>query len=37
MVQEVIQGLKISKSGTYIDCTIGYGGHAQHNLKTTIA
>ena len=33
MVQEVIQGLKISKSGIYIDCTIGYGGHAQHILK----
>ena len=33
MVQEVMQGLKISKAGTYIDCTIGYGGHAQQILK----
>ena len=33
MVQEVMKGLKISKSGTYIDCTIGYGGHANHILK----
>ena len=33
MVQEVIKGLKISKEGIYIDCTIGYGGHAQHILK----
>ena len=33
MVQEVMKGLKISKAGTYIDCTIGYGGHANHILK----
>lgn len=33
MVQEVMQDLKISKTGTYIDCTIGYGGHAQYILK----
>ena len=33
MVQEVMRGLKISKEGTYIDCTIGYGGHAQQILK----
>ena len=26
MVKEVIQYLQISKTGTYIDCTIGYGG-----------
>ena len=32
MVKEVIQYLQISKAGTYIDCTIGYGGHARHIL-----
>ncbi len=33
MVKEVIQYLQISKNGTYIDCTIGYGGHARHILE----
>ena len=33
MVQEVMEGLKIFKEGTYIDCTIGYGGHAQYILN----
>ena len=33
MVEEVIQYLQISKTGTYIDCTIGYGGHAHQILK----
>ena len=33
MVKEVIQYLRISKTGTYIDCTIGYGGHARQILK----
>jgi len=33
MVKEVIQYLQISKTGTYIDCTIGYGGHASQILK----
>ena len=33
MVREVIQYLQISKAGTYIDCTIGYGGHARHILN----
>ena len=33
MVEEVIEGLKIFKEGIYIDCTIGYGGHAQYILK----
>ena len=33
MVQEVIKYLQISKTGTYIDCTIGYGGHANQILK----
>ena len=33
MVREVIQYLQISKAGSYIDCTIGYGGHARHILN----
>tara|TARA_B100000900_G_scaffold412334_1_gene433897 strand:+ start:191 stop:1087 length:897 start_codon:yes stop_codon:yes gene_type:complete len=33
MVKEVIQLLQVSKNGTYIDCTIGYGGHALHILE----
>ena len=33
MVEEVIQYLQISKNGTYLDCTIGYGGHARQILK----
>ena len=32
MIKEVIQYLQISKDGTYVDCTIGYGGHARHIL-----
>ena len=32
MVKEVMQFLQISKAGTYIDCTVGYGGHAHHIL-----
>ena len=33
MVKEVIQYLQVSKNGTYMDCTIGYGGHAVHILE----
>ena len=33
MVKEVIQYLQVSKNGTYMDCTIGYGGHAHHILE----
>ena len=33
MVKEVIQYLKISNTGTYMDCTIGYGGHARQILE----
>ena len=33
MVKEVIQYMQVSKSGTYVDCTIGYGGHATHILE----
>ena len=32
MVEEVLRYLKISKEGTYADCTIGYGGHAHYIL-----
>ena len=33
MVQEAIHLLEISKAGTYIDCTVGYGGHARNILS----
>ena len=33
MVENVIKYLKINRKGTYIDCTIGYGGHASYILK----
>ena len=33
MVKEVIQYLQVFKNGTYLDCTIGYGGHALYILK----
>ena len=33
MVKEVIQYLQVSKNGTYLDCTVGYGGHALHILE----
>ena len=28
MLNEVLQGLQIEKDGTYIDCTMGGGGHS---------
>ena len=28
LLQEVIEGLKIDKNGTYVDCTMGGGGHS---------
>ena len=33
MVENVIDYLKIQRKGTYIDCTIGYGGHASCIIK----
>ena len=33
MVQEAIHLLEISRTGTYIDCTVGYGGHARNILS----
>ena len=32
MAVEVLEGLKISSNGTYIDCTVGDGGHAKEVL-----
>ena len=33
MVEEVLQYMRISKLGTYLDCTVGYGGHAHFIIK----
>lgn len=33
LLEEVIQGLNINESGIYVDCTLGYGGHASSILQ----
>jgi 16S rRNA (cytosine1402-N4)-methyltransferase len=33
MLQQVIEGLKIDPSGTYVDCTFGGGGHSKAILQ----
>ena len=33
MLQEAVDGLKISKDGVYVDCTFGGGGHSKEILK----
>ena len=33
LLKEVIDGFKNLKNGTFIDCTIGYGGHSKEILK----
>lgn len=33
LLDEVIDGLNIKEDGTYIDCTLGYGGHSEAILK----
>ena len=33
MLQQVIEGLKIDPSGTYVDCTFGGGGHSKSILQ----
>ena len=33
LLQEVLQGLRVSTTGRYIDCTVGEGGHAQAILE----
>ena len=35
LLQEVIDGLNLNKSGIYVDCTLGGGGHAYEILKNT--
>ena len=29
LTQKIVDNLIINKSGTYIDCTIGFGGHSE--------
>jgi 16S rRNA (cytosine1402-N4)-methyltransferase len=33
LLEEAITGLSIKKSGTYLDCTFGRGGHSREILK----
>ncbi len=33
LLDESIEGLNIKEDGTYIDCTLGYGGHSEAILK----
>jgi 16S rRNA (cytosine1402-N4)-methyltransferase len=33
LLNEVLESFKVAKSGTYIDCTLGYAGHAYEILK----
>ena len=33
MKEEVIDNLITNKSGIYLDCTLGFGGHAERILK----
>ena len=33
LLEEAITGLLIKKSGTYLDCTFGRGGHSREILK----
>jgi len=33
MLEEVVHFLNIKKSGTYMDCTFGGGGHSKDNTK----
>ena len=33
LLEETIEGLDIKEDGTYIDCTLGYGGHSEAILK----
>ena len=34
LLNEVIDSFKDINSGTFIDCTLGYGGHSSHMLKS---
>lgn len=33
LLNESIEGLNIKEDGTYVDCTLGYGGHSSEILK----
>ena len=33
MKEEVVDNLVTNKSGIYLDCTLGFGGHAKRVLK----
>ena len=33
LLNESIEGLNIKENGTYVDCTLGYGGHSSEILK----
>ena len=33
LLEEALDGLRVSPEGTYIDCTFGRGGHSQQLLN----
>ena len=33
LLNEAVAGLAIQPTGTYVDCTLGGGGHSQHILE----
>jgi 16S rRNA (cytosine1402-N4)-methyltransferase len=35
MAEEIVAGLSCRAGGTYVDCTVGYGGHAVRILEAT--
>ena len=33
LTQQVLEALRVREGGTYVDCTLGFGGHAKEILS----